>query len=152
VSYGFKTVRSDDTVEVGGDLYEIDTDAKASAAPKETAEKTPEPEKEQAVAVESAPETAAKSSSGSGEFSHRTPSIHFFGKEGWARLKSGETPDSGASTSSPSKQATTTTVTGPIPPMYGRPQFTEEEIEALVMGGATLAPEVVAVSGGAKFK
>lgn len=36
-------------------------------------------------------------------------------------------------------------------PMYGRPKFTEEEMEALMMGGATIAPQVVSVSSGASF-
>ena len=146
-------LRSDDTVEVGGDLYEIDTDAEASAVPKETsAERTQEPETEQPAAFGSASEPATESASGSWEMGHRTPSIHFLGKEGWAKLKSGEKRDSGTSTSPPSKQTKTITVSGPISPMYGRPLFTDEEMEALVMGGATLAPDVIAVSGGAKFK
>jgi hypothetical protein len=37
-------------------------------------------------------------------------------------------------------------------PMYGRPQFTEAEIEALLTGGATMAPKVLSHSTGAKFK
>jgi hypothetical protein len=35
--------------------------------------------------------------------------------------------------------------------MYGRPKFTDAEMEALITGGANMAPEVVVHSSGAKF-
>lgn len=67
--------------------------------------------------------------------SSRTPSIKFLGKEGWARLRAGiQTP----------------TVVH-IPPMYGRPAISESEMEALVMGGASIAPDVKVHSSGAMF-
>lgn len=67
---------------------------------------------------------------------HRVPSIKFLGKEGWAKRLAG-TPE-------PEMVY--------IPPNYGRPMFSEEEMEALILGGASLAPEVVEYSYGAQFK
>lgn len=156
------TARSDETVEVGAKLYEIDTDATASTddqpkseetkkatvetsskeatsetSPKEAAvEKTPKeepakkstpPPKAKSAKKEPAPKTTTTA---------RTPSIHFLGKEGWATRLSGQT------TNQPVY----------IPPMYGRPKFTEEEMNALITGGADLAPSVLDYSRGAKFR
>lgn len=127
---------SDDTVDVGTELYEIDTEAEATtkSAPEALSEKpaaaapasVPEPAKPPAVAA-AAPEKKQQS--------HRNPSIHFLGKDGW---KSALTP------AAPVNNA-------PIPANYGRPIFTEEEMEALIMGGANLSPEVKQHSGGALF-
>jgi len=121
----------DASVEVGAPLYEIDSDAEATveassepAAPSNNVEEEAAP-----VAVAAKP---AKSTS-----SHkRVPLIKFLGKEGWAqRLMGIPEPE-------------------PIyvPPNYGRPSFSEEEMEALILGGASLAPEVVDYSYGAKFQ
>jgi len=71
---------------------------------------------------------------------HRVPSIKFLGKEGWAALLSGS---SGGSDS---------TIVEDLSPMFGRPSFSEEEIEALMLGGASLVPDVVTPSHGATFK
>jgi pyruvate/2-oxoglutarate dehydrogenase complex dihydrolipoamide acyltransferase (E2) component len=125
---------SDDTVEVGANLYELDTEAEASmAAPTETAaspsEAAPAPAKE-----EPAPVVAAASPKPQSQ--HRTPSIAFLGKEGWSRALSGKSE---------------APVVYAIPPNYGRPKFSEEEMEALMMGGANLAPEVKQHSAGAVF-
>lgn len=103
----------------------------AEAEPEPQPASTPAAETEKAAAsetkLEPAPAAAAKS--------HRTPSIHFLGKEGWARKLAGEqTPQ-----------------VVYIPPSYGRPAFTEEEMEALVTGGANLAPQVKDYSSGAMF-
>ena len=64
----------------------------------------------------------------------RIPSIHFLGKEGWARVLSG-----GSS------------VVQHIPANYGRLVFSEEEMEALITGGASIAPEVKEYSSGGSF-
>merc|ERR1711935_330275 len=53
----------------------------------------------------------------------RVPSIRFLGKEGWQR-------------------ALTAEVELVIPVTYGRLDFSEEEIEALLSGGANIAPEI----------
>ena len=138
-------------MEVGANLYKIDTDAEASVVSAGTTESSSSSSKsttkESAAAtaekVTEAPKTttntkaessAAKSNS-SGGGHNRTPSIHFLGKEGWARRRSGvQTP----------------TIVY-VPPSYGRPVFTEEEMEALVTGGASLAPDVKKYSSGSMF-
>lgn len=115
---------SDETVDVGGDLYEIDTEAAASVSSSEVVEtdsapeSTPEDPIPEAIAASSATQPTTTG--------HRTPSIKFLGKEGWAKLLSGS-PAGGVQV-----------LVGETDPMYGRPAFTEEEMEALMMGGASL--------------
>ena len=132
----------DETVEVGAPLYEIDTDATASV------EATSSSSSSSSKATESAPSpaedapkaakqpAAAASTTSSPAAPHRTPSIQFLGKDGWAaRLR-----------------ATQQVVElPPIHPMYGRPTFSEEEMEALMLGGAEQAPKIVTLSSGATF-
>jgi hypothetical protein len=147
-------------------LYEIDTEAVASeegataAAPK--AEEAPSESKESASEQPKAEEATVEKAAASASSSHRSPSIHFLGKEGWAQALSGKEPitssaastspavSSAATSSSPSRETTVLDGTM-IHPMYGRPKFTEAEMEALIMGGANMAPEVVVHSSGAKF-
>jgi hypothetical protein len=80
---------------------------------------------------------SAHSSISSDSSSHRVPSIKFLGKDGWAKLRSGEDP---------SKPAVVY-----VPFNYGRLKFSEEEMESLIMGGANLAPDVKQYSTGASF-
>ena len=144
-------------MEVGGPLYEIDTEAvatfEASASTtgdESNVEVPPSPSEKEEVAASSSSQPRRKSS------------IKFLGKEGWALLLSGQSAASSAgsvtavSTSAASSSSSVTSVITNDPlvmnPMYGRPQFSEEEMEALIMGGATLAPEVLSLSSGAKFK
>ena len=139
--YDKKPEKSDETVEVGADLYELDTDAEAtvetSAAPtnppttaKEAAKKPPMPKAE-------SPKPPVSAATPQHSTQHqRTPSIHFLGKEGWSR-----------------KLALTAELP-PLPPLptnFGRPSFSAEEIEALMTGGANMAPTVKQHSYGAKF-
>ncbi len=124
---------SDDEVEVGADLYEIDTEAEATvegtaaaepaAASTETVAAAPEP-----AAAAPVP-TPATTSSGP---QPRVPSIQFLGKNGWAAALT------------PEPQYI-------IPATYGRLEFSEDEMEALLSGGANLAPEVQTYSTGASF-
>ena len=133
-------IYSDDNIEVGADLYKIDTEAEAtvSATDGASAPAASPP----AAAAQEAPKAAAKAAApapvaaaAKSNTSHRTPSIHFLGKEGWAKRLSGvQTPKIVY-----------------IPPNYGRPAFTEEEYEALITGGANMAPEVKMHSSGAMF-
>ena len=142
-------------MEVGGPLYEIDTEAVATfeAAASTTGDESnvevpPSPSEKEEVAASSSSQPRRKSS------------IKFLGKEGWAQLLSGQSAASSAGSSGTASVASSpSSVTSVITndplvmnPMYGRPQFTEEEMEALIMGGATLAPEVLSLSSGAKFK
>jgi hypothetical protein len=139
---------SEETVDVGGDLYEIDTDA-AAAIISETAASDAEvsavaPKEASAVSVASTSELT---------WSHRTPSIHFLGKEGWAIVKSsgaGGIENSHVSGAVDQAEAIVPVVV--LHPMFGRPAFTEAEMEALVTGGASIAPKLVLHSSGAKFK
>ena len=126
---------------MGSDLYEIDTEAEATveassaAAPAAANESSPPPAVEKKAPAD--PPAPPQSSS----TSHRTPKIKFLGKEGWAQRLKGEKELLGP-----------TSILTKLPPNYGRPAFTEEEMEALIMGGASIAPDVVAPSGGAKFR
>ena len=124
-------------MEVGADLYEIDTEAEATVTASETpaAEEAAAPAPA-AKAATPAPAAAAPAASTTAENSHRTPSINFLGKDGWARVLSG---------------AASAPIVYAIPADYGRPEFTEDEMEALVMGGANIAPDVKVYSAGAEF-
>jgi hypothetical protein len=123
---------------VGSPLYEIDTDATAVTA----AEKEPSAK---AAPETSPPPTNAQTMSPpeSLDVSERIPSINFLGKQGWAARLSGDTSNAEPEskqivvTAAPAQQ---TSVLVDLPPMYGRLKFTEEEIEALISGGASAAP------------
>jgi hypothetical protein len=153
---------SDDTVEVGGDLYEIDTEAEATVEAASASETSETAEATEGTTVakpdEKVLQNASPPSPSAAETPHsRTPSIKFFGKQGWEALRKGQKPASSTTAAQNSRQspnAVTTIIADNtiIHPMYGRPKFTEEEIEALIMGGASIAPTVLAHSTGAKFK
>jgi pyruvate/2-oxoglutarate dehydrogenase complex dihydrolipoamide acyltransferase (E2) component len=150
----FTHVCSDDAVEVGADLYEIDTEAEASVQASESvanesapADGTGSAKTDEAAKPKGETKTLETPSSEQLQDHHRVASIKFLGKEGWAQAMSGQKPDA-SSSSSPS----TISQIFQLPPMYGRPQFSEEEMEALILGGASLAPNVMAPSGGAKFQ
>lgn len=78
--------------------------------------------------------------------SHRKHSIHFLGKDGWAKRLAGI-----EESASPSSPTSVVTMEADIHPMYGRPLFTDKEMEALILGGAETGPSVVSKSGGAQF-
>ena len=134
-------IYSDDNVEVGADLYEIDTEGvatvEAAAAPSTTEEEAPAaPSTAEPVAAAStpAPTVSSSSSSSSSDVSSgaRIPSINFLGKDGWAA-------------------ALTVKPEVVVPANYGRLPMSEEEIEALMSGGANLAPELKAYSTNATY-
>mmetsp|Transcript_5965 Transcript_5965/g.14766 ORF Transcript_5965/g.14766 Transcript_5965/m.14766 type:complete len:291 (-) Transcript_5965:117-989(-) len=136
----------DENIEVGADLCEIDTEAVATvdsassssssddAPAPEPPAKAPAPAAAAAAANAPAPPAPASSSSSGGE---RTPSIRFLGKDGWEKRLNGQDPFE------PSVIY--------VPFNYGRLKFSEDESEALLMGGANLAPEVERYSSGASF-
>ena len=132
---------SDETVEVGANLYEIDTDATASVSTQDVAKvetkAAPESDSKATSPVKSPPPPAVQMISKAS--ATRTPSIHFLGKDGWASRLNGQK----------SKEPPQVVY---IPPTYGRPKFTQEEMDALITGGADLAPSVLNYSTGAKFK
>ena len=88
----------------------------------------------------------------------RVPSIHFLGKEGWReRLSPLSLHDATPTTTTQITSATLdnsnpkspTSITYiPYSPMYGRPPIMEDEMEALILGGAEEAPEVKASDKG----
>jgi hypothetical protein len=127
-------------------LYEIDTKAEGTVVP-QAADKEETAKAEPAVEKES-PLVAAEASSPTHT---RNPSIHFLGKDGWVKRLSGHEENVATDTIAPSSPTAVVTVQGDIPPMYGRPFFTEMEMDALILGGAELAPSVVSPSGGARF-
>lgn len=123
---------SDDTVEVGSNLYELDTEAEASvaAAVAGTAE-TAAPEVQNATPAPVVKEDPLPSKETP---KSRVPSIKFLGRDGWAQLLS---------------SANAAVVY--VPPNFGRPKFSDDEMEALITGGASIAPDVKQHSRGAMF-
>lgn len=128
----------DDNVEVGSNLYEIDTEG--AAVPKTF-------QTESAAKDESSPKISSQKETSP---SVRIPSISFLGKDGWLKRKS----VTGIETEvTPQSSIVTTPVNDfvNIGAMYGRRSFTEREIEALMLGGASETPEVESGSTGAVF-
>ena len=68
----------------------------------------------------------------------RVPSIHFLGKDGWMKKLSVSGESSAVPDVSKLKPHHTNILDGSsISPMYGRLPFSEREMEALIMGGAS---------------
>jgi pyruvate/2-oxoglutarate dehydrogenase complex dihydrolipoamide acyltransferase (E2) component len=136
----------DDTVEVGAALYEIDTDAEPSAstqaAPtsnpaKEYVAAPPVPTDSKVVDPVTQPKAKAAPLTESSSTSSRQPSIHFLGKDGWAQAKSGQ-KDATPAAPNVNPLAITVIRDDALHPMYGRPPFSDEEMDALMFGGANL--------------
>lgn len=126
----------DDNVEVGANLYEIDTEGTATEV---VADEPIVSDSLEANAEPSMPPPSTDENLGS----TRIPSIKFLNKDGWNRRKNGLDLDSG--TSNPEiapvdPKAVVTLDSAGIGPTYGRPPFTEREIEALLLGGASEEP------------
>ena len=148
----------EDTVEVGAQLYEIDTEAEASVQPAELVEASGfEPaagtrnDDDAATTAAADPLSGVVGTSCPSSAQHRVPSIHFLQKEGWAKRKAGVEPEASEPVAAPvpsqvvlpPKSAsplavTSYTVEGALPPMYGRPKFTAAEMDAIMYGGANL--------------
>lgn len=136
----------DDAVEVGSNLYQIDTEAQPTASSDSTPSAVSPAATEEENAVKTVTETTlteAKTTT-----SERIPSIHFLGKEGWTKKLQGIT------TVEEEEEDTRPTIIymDDIDPMYGRPIITDEEMDALVLGGASLAPELIHSSKHPVFK
>lgn len=126
-------------MEVGAPLYEIDTEATASVEANSSSKSPDEaPAQAKETPKEEAPKAAATSNrpAQNQQQQLRTPSIHFLGKEGWAARLKGEP---------------VVVLPPPIHPNYGRPLISEEEMEAIMLGGAEQAPKIVSYSSGASF-
>ncbi|GKY96169.1 hypothetical protein MPSEU_000576700 [Mayamaea pseudoterrestris] len=157
----------DETIEVGGPLYEVETEGLASAsdaASKDTLAAAPakSPTKEPASADNAASndltapsastskDNIAITTESSSSLASREPSIHFLGKDGWAVRKAGveeqaslAQQQAAAANTGPGKPHGVTVIQDDkvCHPMYGRPPFTDEEMEALLWGGANLVTD-----------
>lgn len=141
----------DENVEVGANLCQIDTEgvATAEAAPAGERVAATEATVDKPAPVPVTVEAHVPPKQEETQTTARSPSIQFLGKEGWAlRLSPQHETESAVGLNG---TASVVTVEH-LPVMYGRPQFSEEEMEALMMGGANQAPEVQIHSGGAVFK
>jgi hypothetical protein len=148
---------SDETVEVGANLYELDTDGTATfdKLSNDSGSAIDPPLSVEVPVTASSP--SATSTSINGAATHRLPSIKFLGKQGWEVARKGHAeviaaPSSSSSAAKKPNAVTTIFDNTILHPMYGRPRFSEAEMEALITGGATVAPTVVLHSSGAKFK
>lgn len=109
---------------MGAPLYEIDSEAEATVeASAAVPAATPDETTTATETVQSTTTTAAAPPP-TQKPGARIPLIKFLGKEGWALKLSGRAEPEPVY----------------IPPNYGRPAFSEEEMEALILGGANLAP------------
>ena len=134
-------------IEVGEGLYVLDTDTSVATSSVEsnTNEVNISLDAEQMLANDEPAPILSSSSTA------RVPSIHFLGKEGWKKLLTAtdEPNQTTATTTIPtsnSPSAPTSITQMPYSSMYGRPAITEEEMEALILGGAEEAPEVHSVT------
>eukprot|EP00584_Thalassiosira_punctigera_P000865 CAMPEP_0172536982 /NCGR_PEP_ID=MMETSP1067-20121228/8678_1 /TAXON_ID=265564 ORGANISM="Thalassiosira punctigera, Strain Tpunct2005C2" /NCGR_SAMPLE_ID=MMETSP1067 /ASSEMBLY_ACC=CAM_ASM_000444 /LENGTH=227 /DNA_ID=CAMNT_0013322177 /DNA_START=299 /DNA_END=982 /DNA_ORIENTATION=- len=144
----------DDEVEVGTGLYVLETDVETAevavpALENVAADITNVSEVNASLDAEkmvAADETAPASSL---YVPARVPSIHFLGKEGWKeKLSAMEdvAPPPATTVPTSNKPNAPSSITNmPYSSMYGRPAITEEEIEALILGGAEEAPEMRSV-------
>jgi len=133
----------DDTVEVGGDLYSLDSDASATV---EAGSPPPQVETTAATPATAAAPAAPPAPTPTSSDDHgRVPSIKFLGKTGW------EARRSGISMTIPGLTAAALDVDLNYDPMFGRPGISEDEMEALESGGASNCPEVKKISHGAEF-
>lgn len=130
----------DDEVEVGSDLYMIDTEGIATATATATAD----------IPAEGSVDVGAHASPSSGEQVEttqpskpgvRTPSIQFLGKHGWKDRLSVAGEATAPKPTAPLKPNGSVVVEGgPLPPMYGRLPFSDREIDDCGSGGASEAP------------
>jgi hypothetical protein len=145
----------DETVAVGAKLYDIDTDAFASvianndipAASNTTASKEPAP-----IVID---EKDVSMNGVVPAFHGRMPSIQFLGKQGWAQQLSPALATVSVAKAAPKvpvKPNAAITLDGSfLTPLYGRPFFSEKEMDALILGGANIAPSVKSFSSGSTF-
>jgi len=133
----------EDNIEVGEKLYEVDTEgAEAAALVQSSNDDDRKPSDDTTTATSSSNETTSSSDT------VRVPSIKFLNKNGWIRRRKGLDEESSSSdtnkvsstTTKMSKNQTTTLDSTNIGPMYGRLPFSEREMDAIIVGGASEAP------------
>mmetsp|Transcript_3157 Transcript_3157/g.3834 ORF Transcript_3157/g.3834 Transcript_3157/m.3834 type:complete len:270 (-) Transcript_3157:662-1471(-) len=140
----------EETVEVGANLYEIDTEGSATVSASVGGEGEAESVSTATAQAEGlaastsvVEESATATSSSSTTTATRQPSIQFLGKEGWKEKLSivGESKVASTPAMDAMKPNGSITLDGkPLTPMYGRLPFSEREMEALILGGASEAP------------
>jgi hypothetical protein len=136
--------KRDETIEVGAKLYEIDTEATSTLLhpPLEASTSAPTPD----ITTTTIPEDVSNHqiTEFSITSSIRVPSIRFYGKEGWSHRLSGASQNEESlpvEPQIPTKPNGVVVLDGSmIHARYGRPDFTEDEMEALMLGGANMAP------------
>jgi hypothetical protein len=145
--------KSDETVTVGSKLYEIDVDVSTINAANDNGGK-PSADIGNTSSLAHTPKPL------------RIPSIKFLGKDGWSSRKSvSSSPESSSivpdtktvsvkappslvssspKASSPSKSHSAITVGGEtIKSTFGRGRISDQEMESLLLGGASTAPNIV---------
>lgn len=131
-------------VEVGTGLYVLDTDASTATIPDVAMVD---------ASLDAADEPPAVTAAVNKTTLSRKKSIQFLGKEGWKarRLGSSAAPAAPSATStiptSGKKNGPTSITVIPYSPMLGRPTITDEEMMALMLGGADEAPLVIKGKG-----
>lgn len=117
-------------------MYKIDTEGTATI----TADKTDAKGNETPAKSEPSPSVASTDVESSTTHT-RKPSIQFLGKLGWKEKLSVVAESSPQKVPQPMKPHGAITLDGgKLSPMYGRLSFSDREMEALIMGGATEAP------------
>ena len=138
-------------VEVGQGLYVLDTNVEGAVSA--TSEKKVS-EMNAKIDVAMGGESSKVETEVVKKPTTRVPSIHFLGKDGWKarRLATDDsttiaaTPTSTTTFLKSDKPQSPSSVTQiPYSSMYGRPPITNDEMEALILGGAEQAPEVKSV-------
>lgn len=144
----------EDTIEVGANLYDIDTEAEGIVDLKSSSEILASK-----TANDSSASLDSSHTSNTTENSvpnlppatgARIPSIQFLGKKGWEiRRNCLVVVDEGAPSEPVSEinisavtSASLSQISNGWNPMTGRPPISDEEIEALAMGGASVAPTI----------
>ena len=129
----------EDEVEVGSDLYMIDTEGVATATADTTTASSDPSAADTTETVDADNVAAAKpTKSGTGT---RVPSIQFLGKVGWThRLSVAGEATTPIPTIPMKPNGSVVLDGGPLPPMYGRLPFSEREMDDVLVGGASEAP------------
>jgi len=119
----------DDNIEVGEVLYQIDTEAIPDQVERET-----QPDEKNSTLSLSEDNSSTISSN-----TLRMPSILFHGKKGWKSLLTPEIP---SQIMDKNISIVPEPLTLPsIDPMYGRPLISDDEMEAITLGGANMIPK-----------
>jgi len=143
----------DDTIEVGANLYDIDTEAEGIVDLKSSSELLVKTANDSSASLDSSHTSNATENSVPNlppATGARIPSIQFLGKKGWEiRRNCLVVLDEGAPSEPVSEinipavtSASLSQISNGWNPMTGRPPISDEEIEALAMGGASVAPTI----------